>query len=120
MTVSHRVFRQILQNRLMRCFAPMARHTVILRGYSHRLPDQTADNGCQRIPGKYARHGQVARKVAEHVGAITPAIMPPMTGPNSMPIDALHRKPKPIRRLGGSLIDRPSRSSVTLIAMSSA
>ena len=49
----------------------------------------------------------------------TPAIMP-TTGPNSMPIDALHRKPKPIRGFGGSLIDRPSRSSVTLIAMSSA
>ena len=44
----------------------------------------------------------------------------PTTGPNSMPMAALHRKPKPMRRLGGSLMVRPSRSSVMLMAMSRA
>ena len=34
--VSQSVFRQMLQNTLMQAFAPMARQTVILRGYSHR------------------------------------------------------------------------------------
>ncbi len=102
----------------MQVFAPMARHTVILRDTATDPVISFADNGCQRIGREIRAHGQIARKVAERRRR-TPAIMP-TTGPEQHADRRIAQEAEADTQVGRQLDRQTEHPSVTLIAMSSA